>query len=140
MTDRGIDQVAARDWTAPWQQVAAGKPALARQWAQAVTPIGPAGTVRAEVELRLRPHLETLHDAVLAEPPDTGAAERIGAALVDGGLDDPAALAATIAVLGDRLLAELGLDEVTFARPLHTLLGFLAAGYVRALVAASARN
>jgi hypothetical protein len=128
--------VAPRDWTAPWQQVAAGKPALARHWAQAVT-LGPAGTVRAEVELHLRPHLETLHDAVLAEPPDTAAAERVGAALVGRGLDDPAALAATIAVLGDRLLAELGLDEATFAGPLHTLLGSLAAGYARALVAAS---
>ena len=129
--------MAARDWTAPWQQVAAGKPALARLWAQAVTPLGPAGTVRAEVELQLRPHLETLHDAVLADPPDNGAAERVGAALVGRGLDDPAALAATIAVLGDRLLAELGLDEATFAGPLHTLLGSLAAGYARALVAAS---
>jgi hypothetical protein len=132
--------VVGRDWTAPWQQVAAGKPALARQWAQAVTPLGPAGTVRAEIELQLRPHLETLHDAVLADPPDTGAAERVGAALAGRGVDDPAALAATIAVLGDRLLAELGLDEVTFACPLHTLLGALAAGYARALVDAAAGN
>jgi hypothetical protein len=132
--------VAARDWTAPWQQVTAGKPALARHWSQAVTPFGPAGTVRAEVELLLRPHLEALHDAVLADPPDTGAAERVGAALVGRGLDDPAALAATIAVLGDRLLPELGLDEVTFAGPLHTLLGALAAGYARALVEAAAGN
>jgi hypothetical protein len=40
-----------------------------------------------------------------------------------------------VAVLGDRLLSELGLDEVTFAGPLHGLLGSLAAGYARALAA-----
>jgi hypothetical protein len=127
--------VGARDWTAPWQHAAAGKPALARDWAQAVTPFGPPGTVRAEVEMHLRPHLETLHDALLAEPPDGAAAERVGAALVARGLDDPEALAATLAVLGDRLLAELGLDEVTFSHPLHRLLGSLAAGYARTLAA-----
>jgi len=127
--------VGARDWTAPWQPAAAGKPALARDWALAVTPFGPAGTGRAEVELHLRRHLESLHDALLAEPPDGAAAERVGAALVGLRLDDPGALAATVAVLGDRLLVELGLDEVTFAGPLHGLLGSLAAGYARALAA-----
>jgi hypothetical protein len=127
--------VRARDWTVPWQPVTAGKPALARDWAQAVTPFGPAGSVRAEIELHLRRHLETLHDALLAQPPDLAAAERVGAALVGRGLDDPQALAATVAVLGDRLLAELGLDEATFGGPLHSLLGSLAAGYARALAA-----
>jgi hypothetical protein len=127
--------VRAHDWTAPWQPVAAGKPALARDWAQAVTAFGPAGTARAEVELHLRRHLETLHDALLAEPPDGAAAARVGAALVGRGLTDPEALAATVAVLGDRLLAELGLDEATFAGPLHSLLGALAAGYARSLAA-----
>ena len=125
----------AHDWTGPWQDVVPGKPALARDWAQAVTPFGPVGTVRPEVELHLRPHLEILHDALLAEPPDGPAAERVGAALVARGLTDPEALAATVAVLGDRLLTELGLDQVTFAYPLHSLLGSLAAGYARALAA-----
>ncbi|HEY6746038.1 MAG TPA: hypothetical protein VI357_09995 [Mycobacteriales bacterium] len=125
----------AHDWTAPWQPAAAGKPALARDWARAVTPYGPAGTAQAEVELHLRRHLETLHDALLAQPPDGTAAERVGAALVGRGLTDPGAVAATVAVLGDRLLPELGLDEATFAGPLHGLLGALAAGYARALAA-----
>jgi len=91
--------------------------------------------VRAEVELHLRGHLETLHDALLAEPPDAPAADGVGAGLVALSLDRPEALAATVAVLGDRLLTELGLDEVTFAAPLHALLGALAAGYARALAA-----
>jgi hypothetical protein len=125
--------VAARDWTAPWQQPAAGKPALARDWASALTPFAAAGTARPEVQLQLRRHLETLHDALLAEPPDTRAAEQIGAALVGDGLTDPETIAVTIAVLGDRLLVELGLDEATFSRTLHRLLGSLAAGYARAL-------
>jgi acyl dehydratase len=129
--------VVAHRSAGPWQEALPGKPALARDWAQAVTPFAPPGTVRAEVELHLRGHLETLHDALLGQPPDTAAAERIGAALVGRSIDDPAALGATVSVLADRLLAELGLDEVTFAGPLHTLLGALAAGYARALADAA---
>ncbi len=124
--------MAAQDWTGPWQQAPAGKPALAHDWAQAVSAYGAAGTVRAEVQLHLRGHLETLHDALLGEPPDVDAAERIGAELARA-LERPEALGATVAVLGERLLPELGLDGVTFASPLHTLLGALAAGYARTL-------
>ena len=39
----------------------------------------------------------------------------------------------TIAVLGDRLLADLGLDESTFRPRAARLLGAVAAGYARAL-------
>jgi hypothetical protein len=122
--------VAARTWAGPWQHHPAGKQALARDWAKALTPFGPAGTGRPELQLHLRRHLETLHDAVLAEPPDTAAA-----AQVERGLVDPESLAVTVAVLGDRLLAELGLDEPTFRGALHQLLGAIAAGYARALSA-----
>lgn len=127
--------MAARERVDPWREALPGKPALAREWAQAVSPFGPPGTVRAEVELHLRGHLEILHDALLVQPPDTAAADRLGAALVGLSLDRPEALGATIAVLGDRLLPELGLDGVTFSGPLHTLLGALATGYARALAA-----
>ena len=41
----------------------------------------------------------------------------------------------TVAVLGDRLLTDLGLDESTFRAALHVLLGAIAAGYARALAA-----
>ena len=69
------------------------------------------------MQLHLRRHLETLHDALLAEPPDTAAAAgRSAPRWSRHGLTDPDALAVTIAVLGDRLLAELGLDESTFGR------------------------
>ena len=68
--------MAARNWAGPWQHVPAGKPALARDWAKALTPFAAPGTGRPEVQLHLRRHLETLHDAVLAEPPDTAAAPR----------------------------------------------------------------
>jgi hypothetical protein len=113
----------------------AGKPALARDWATALVPYAPVGIGRPDVQLQLRRHLETLHDALLAEPPDTAAAGGIGAELVERGLTDPEALAVTISVLGDRLLAELGLDEATFHRALNSLLGALAAGTLRALLA-----
>jgi hypothetical protein len=127
--------VAARNWAGPWQHVPAGKPALARDWAKALAPFAAPGTGRPEVQLHLRRHLETLHDAVLAEPPDTAAAAGVGAALVEHGLVDADAIAVSIAVLGDRLLADLGLDESTFRAPQHALLGAVAAGYARALAA-----
>jgi hypothetical protein len=127
--------VAARSWAGPWQHQPAGKPALARDWARALSRFGPAATGLPEVQLHLRGHLETLHDALLAEPPDAAAAAQVGAALVERGLVDPEAVAVTVAVLGDRLLAELGLDETTFRGPLHRLLGAIAAGYARALSA-----
>ncbi len=125
--------MAARNWTGPWQHVPAGKPALARDWARALAPFLPPGTAWPEMQLHLRRHLETLHDAVLAEPPDAAEAAGVGAALVEHGLVDPDAIAVTIAVLGDRLLTDLGLDESTFRPPLHLLLGAIAAGYARAL-------
>ena len=125
--------MAARNWAGPWQHVPAGKPALARDWARALSPFVPPGTAPPELQLHLRRHLETLHDAVLAEPPDTAAAAGIGAALVAYGLVEPDAIAVTIALLGDRLLADLGLDESTFRAPQHALLGAVAAGYARAL-------
>jgi hypothetical protein len=126
--------VSARDWAGPWQQVPAGKPALARDWATALGPYAPDGTARPELQLHLRRHLEALHDALLAEPPDTAAAAGVGAGLVGLGLTDPEAVAGTVAVLGDRLLAELGLDEATFHTALHRVLGGIAGGYARALV------
>jgi hypothetical protein len=125
--------MAAREWSRPWQQVEAGKPALVRDWAAALVPYAPAGTAPPQVALQLRRHLETLHDALLAEPPDAAAAAQVGAALADRGLTEPDAVAVTVAVLGDRLLTELGLDEPTFRPALHRLLGALAAGYARAL-------
>jgi len=127
--------VAVRNWAGPWQHVPAGKPALARDWAKALAPFAAPDAGRPEVQLHLRRHLETLHDAVLAEPPDTTAAAGVGAALVEHGLVDADAIAVSIAVLGDRLLAELGLDESTFRPALHALLGAVAAGYARALAA-----
>jgi hypothetical protein len=127
--------VAARNWAGPWQHVPAGKPALARDWAKALAPFAAPDAGRPEVQLQLRRHLETLHDAVLAEPPDATAAAGVGAALVEHGLVDADAIAVSIAVLGDRLLADLGLDESTFRPALHALLGAVAAGYARALAA-----
>jgi hypothetical protein len=123
----------ARDWSGPWVEAGPGKPRLAREWAQAVTPHSTAG--RAAVELLLRGHVETLHDALLAEPPDRAAAAGIGTALVVLAPGRPEVLESTVTLLGDRLLADLGLDEVTFAGPLHALLGALAGGYARALAA-----
>ncbi len=123
----------ARDWSGTWRGDDPGKPRLARDWALAVLPHTTAG--RAAVELLLRGHLESLHDALLAEPPDRAVAAGVGTALVVLAPGRPEVIEATVSLLGDRLLADLGLDEVTFGRPLHALLGALAGGYARALVA-----
>jgi hypothetical protein len=128
-----MERLGARNWSGAWSGDEPGKPGLARDWARAVLPTAAA---RAVVELQLRGHLETLHDALLAEPPDRRAAARVGADLVILAPAGPEVVEATVTLLGDRLLADLGLDEVTFARPLHALLGALAGGYAQALAAA----
>ena len=125
--------VGARDWSVPWADEGTGKPRLARDWAAAVAPFAAAG--RAAMELLLRGHLDTLHDALVAQPPDRGAAAGIGTALVVLAPGRPEVIERTVGLLGDRLLAELGLDEVTFGAALHALLGALAGGYARALAA-----
>ena len=126
----------ARDWSGPQPDEGHGKARLVREWARAVTPYA-ATLPRAEIELHLRGHLETLHDALLAEPVDRERAAALGAALVELRLTRPEALEATVVVLADRLLADLGLDGMTFAGPLNRVLGALAAGYAGALVAAA---
>lgn len=112
-----------------------GKARLVREWARAVAPYAAVAVPRAEIELHLRGHLETLHDALLAEPVGRQPAAALGAALVELRLTRPEALEATLVVLADRLLTDLGLDGVTFAGPLNRVLGALAAGYARALAA-----
>jgi hypothetical protein len=124
--------VPTRGWSRPGPD-GPGKSRLAREWATALVPAAPAGRLRAEIELHLRRHLETMHDALLAEPVDRAAAAAVGAALVELGMTRPEAVAATVALLADRLLADLGLDEVTFGAGLHALLGALAGGYAGAL-------
>lgn len=126
--------MADREWSRFPAGDAPGKSRLAREWASAVAPHAAAPMPRAEIELHLRAHLERLHDALLAEPADPAPAAALGESLVALGLT-PAALEATVVVLADRLLVDLGLDEVTFAGALHRLLGALARGYARALAA-----
>ena len=128
-----MERRGARDWSGVWAGDDPGKPGLARQWALAVLPHATTG--RAALELLLRGHLETLHDALVADPADRAAAVGIGTALVVLAPGRPEVIESTVTLLGDRLLADLGLDEVTFAGPLHVLLGALAGGYARALAA-----
>jgi hypothetical protein len=127
-----MERRGARDWSAAWVEADLGKPWLAREWAHAVLPHATAG--RAAVELLLRGHLEALHNALLADPPDRAVAAGIGTALVVLA-PAPEVIESTVSLLGDRLLADLGLDRVTFSGPLHVLLGALAGGYARALAA-----
>lgn len=109
------------------------KSQLARDWARAVAMLAYRPTSRAEIELHLRGYLETMHDALLAEPFGAEPARQIGAALVGIHLTKPEAIEVTLVVLADRLLADLGLDSYTFQPHMNRLLAALALGYTKAL-------
>lgn len=109
------------------------KSQLARDWAQAVASLAYRPTTRAEIELYLRSHLETLHDALLAQPFSAEPGRQIGASLVRIHLTKPETVEETLVLLADRLLTDLGLDTYTFQHQLNRLLGALAQGFTRAL-------
>lgn len=109
------------------------KSQLARDWAQAVASLAYRPTTRAEIELYLRSHLETLHDALLADPFSPEPGRRIGASLVRIHLTKPETVEETVVLLADRLLTDLGLDTYTFQPQLNRLLGALAQGFAKAL-------
>ncbi|HVQ93370.1 MAG TPA: hypothetical protein VMU51_20185 [Mycobacteriales bacterium] len=109
------------------------KSQLARDWAQAVASLAYRPTARAEIELYLRSHLETLHDALLAQPFSAEPGRQIGASLVRIHLTKPETVEQTLVLLADRLLTDLGLDTYTFQHQLNRLLGALAQGFTRAL-------
>jgi hypothetical protein len=109
------------------------KSQLARDWAQAVASLAYRPTTRAEIEIYLRGHLETLHDALLAQPFTPEPGREIGASLVRIHLTKPETVEETLVLLSDRLLGDLGLDTYTFQPQLNRLLGALAQGFTRAL-------
>jgi hypothetical protein len=109
------------------------KSQLARDWAQAVASLAYRPTTRAEIELYLRSHLETLHDALLADPFSAEPGRQIGASLVRIYLTKPETVEETLVLLANRLLTDLGLDTYTFQPQLNRLLGALAQGFCKAL-------
>jgi hypothetical protein len=122
-----------RGWRRSGAEERTLKSQLARDWAQAVASVAYRPITRAEIELYLRSHLETLHDALLADPFSAEPGRRIGAGLVRIHLTRPEAVEETLVLLADRLLTDLGLDTYTFQPHLNRLLGALAHGFTRAL-------
>jgi hypothetical protein len=122
-----------REGRGPGADERSPKSQLARDWARAVASLAYRPTPRAEIELHLRSHLETLHDALLAEPFRAEPGRRIGASLIRIHLTRPETIEATLVILADRLLTDLGLDTYTFQTQLNRLLAALAQGYTRAL-------
>jgi hypothetical protein len=120
-------------WRRPGGEDRTLKSQLARDWAQAVASLAYQPTTRAEIELYLRSHLETLHDALLAQPFSAEPGRDIGASLIRIHLTKPEAVEATLVLLADRLLTDLGLDTYTFQHQLNRLLGALAQGFTKAL-------
>ena len=120
-------------WHRPSGEDRTLKSQLARDWAQAVASLAYRPTTRAEIELYLRSHLETLHDALLAQPFSAEPGREIGASLIRIHLTKPETVEETLVLLADRLLTDLGLDTYTFQHQLNRLLGALAQGFTKAL-------
>ena len=123
----------------------AARAAFARSWVRAVAHANflPGGRARA------RAVLEALTDrlvaAIAAEPFDEAAGYPIGTELVAANVSSPAALGASITLLSQRLLTDLGVTDPAAPARLPELLGQLIVGFTeaqrdRALAAAEGIN
>ncbi len=74
-----------------------------------------------------------LAHALFAEPFDSAQARRVGMALVDAHFTGTEALNHTVALLGDQLLAHLGVDSPELRARLARLQGWVAAGFAKQL-------
>nr|WP_246018579.1 EAL domain-containing protein [Saccharothrix australiensis] len=114
--------------------VLAGAESFARTWATAVIGSSYVPMTRAEVAEHLQALTEVLVHALYASPFRTAPGYEIGARLVEAHFTGTDTLGRSVQLLGDDLLAELGIapDELMRSR-LAALQGALAAGYARAL-------
>ncbi|MFC5056950.1 PAS domain S-box protein, partial [Saccharothrix xinjiangensis] len=114
--------------------VQAGAESFARTWATAVIGSSYVPMTRAEVAEHLQALTEVLVHALHASPFRTAPGYEIGARLVEAHFTGTDTLGRTVQLLGDDLLAELGVprDELMRSR-LAALQGALSAGYARAL-------
>ncbi|CAL9667518.1 EAL domain-containing protein [Saccharothrix sp. NPDC042600] len=114
--------------------VLAGAESFARTWATAVIGSSYVPMTRTEVAEHLQALTEVLVHALHASPFRTAPGYEIGARLVEAHFTGTDTLGRTIQLLGDDLLAELGIapDELMRSR-LAALQGALSAGYARAL-------
>ncbi|MDI9883400.1 EAL domain-containing protein [Streptomyces sp. HNM0645] len=105
-------------------------------WSRAIFPVTATSLTRPEFEGHLLPLARQLSDALHTRPFDPGAAQRVGAALVDAHCTDPDALSRTLGVVDAYLVLYCGNDQepaddsrARCARLQHAL----AAGYALAL-------
>ncbi|MEV0676729.1 EAL domain-containing protein [Actinosynnema sp. NPDC050436] len=134
MTEQVDHRVAAPGRSNLDPAVLAGAESFARTWATAVIGSSYVPMTRAEVAEHLQALTEVLVHALHASPFRTAPGYEIGARLVEAHFTGTDTLGRTVQLLGDDLLAELGIapDEVMRSR-LAALQGALSAGYARAL-------
>ncbi|MBX6341764.1 MAG: PAS domain-containing protein, partial [Thermomicrobiaceae bacterium] len=105
--------------------------AVAEEWCAALSSMAFAARGPAVVRPRIGALTERVIDLLLAEPLDQAATREIGAALVELGFHESAALNQTHEVLGHRLVADLPPEErFVLQDRLVTLLGAVAAGFI----------
>jgi diguanylate cyclase (GGDEF)-like protein/PAS domain S-box-containing protein len=110
-----------------------GRDRFARAWAEAITGTSYVPLSVAEVEEHLRGLTDLLTHALFSEPFAPAPSAQVGAALVAAHFTGTDALGRTVAVLGEGLLAHLGIDTPELRVRLAGLQGALAAGYAQAL-------
>ncbi|RKT51575.1 putative bifunctional diguanylate cyclase/phosphodiesterase [Saccharothrix australiensis] len=134
MTEQVDHRVAAPGRSNLDPAVLAGAESFARTWATAVIGSSYVPMTRAEVAEHLQALTEVLVHALYASPFRTAPGYEIGARLVEAHFTGTDTLGRSVQLLGDDLLAELGIapDELMRSR-LAALQGALAAGYARAL-------
>jgi len=107
---------------------------LARAWTRSATTASYIPRSAADLEALLLELVDALLDTLGSDDFTVAAGNRIGARLVKEGFIDPAALTATIEVLSDGLLGDLGQSPDTeLSRRTIALLGALSAGYADGL-------
>ncbi len=105
--------------------------AVAEEWCAALWSLSCVGRGAAVVRPRIGALTERLIDLLLADLPDEAAAREIGAALVELGFREPAALSQTHEVFGRQLVADLPPQQrLVLHDRLVTLLGAVAAGFI----------
>ncbi|MBW4716345.1 putative bifunctional diguanylate cyclase/phosphodiesterase [Saccharothrix obliqua] len=118
--------MADRAETAPSGEPRASRDEFARRWAAAVGATALMG--QARLRAVLAELVDPLHAAVLCDPYQENAAQRVGRALVEHGLRSAATLERTIAFVGEHLPAHFGLPADRTPR-LMAVLGGIAAGH-----------
>jgi diguanylate cyclase (GGDEF)-like protein/PAS domain S-box-containing protein len=129
-----VSQQVPRARAAVGHDVLTGAESFARIWAAAVIGTSYVPMTRAEVVAHLHCLTDQLVEALFTNPFRAATGYQVGAKLVEAHFTGTESLSRTIHLIGDELLAELGVVEDERMRSrLAALQGALSAGYAQAL-------